>query len=145
MWPRQSRTMHTFPVATGRNNNNNISETRNTANDNDPRLSLNLSCDKSSVAFESKNFINTESSPMYTLPRFYHGRVWFICFLMKVPGPHLTVDRASSSQGSDSSEERRKRVTRHISIDDTPITHTYHQNSLESSSESSQSPSEVEL
>jgi len=61
---------------------------------------------------------------------------------IKVPGPHLSVDRASSSQGSDSSEERRKRVTRHISIDDTPITHTYHQNSLESSSESSHSPSE---
>ena len=48
-----------------------------------------------------------------------------------------------SSNGSDTSEERRKRVTRHISIDDTPITHTYHQNSLESSSESSHSPSEV--
>jgi len=47
-----------------------------------------------------------------------------------------------SSNGSDTSEERRKRVTRHISIDDTPITHTYHQNSLESSSESSHSPSE---
>ena len=63
--------------------------------------------------------------------------------LRQMPGPHLTVDRAGSSQGSDSSQERRKRVSRHISIDDTPVTHTYHQNSLESSSESSHSPSEV--
>ena len=35
-------------------------------------------------------------------------------------------------------------MTRHISIDDTPITHTYHQpNSLDTSSDSSHSPEEV--
>ena len=49
----------------------------------------------------------------------------------------------NGGSGSDTSEERRKKVKRHISIDETPITHTYHQNSLETSSQSSQSPSEV--
>ena len=44
---------------------------------------------------------------------------------------------------SDTSQERRKKVRRHISIDETPITHTYQQNSLETSSQSSHSPSEV--
>ena len=70
----------------------------------------------------------------------------------QVPGPepHQGAGQGSSG-GSDTSEERRGggrgrgRVTRHISIDDTPITHTYHQNSLESTSESSHSPSEVEF
>ena len=57
MWPRQSRTMHTFPVATGRNNNISHWYQRlwNIANDNHPRLSLNLYGNISSVASESKN------------------------------------------------------------------------------------------
>ena len=41
------------------------------------------------------------------------------------------------------SEPKRNRMTRHISIDDQPITHTYHQNSLEDSSDMSHSSSEV--
>ena len=73
----------------------------------------------------------------------------------QVPGPepHQGAGQGSSG-GSDTSEERRGggrgsgrgmgRVTRHISIDDTPITHTYHQpNSLDTSSDSSHSPEEV--
>ena len=41
------------------------------------------------------------------------------------------------------SEPKRNRMTRHISIDDQPITHTYHQNSLEDSSDMSHSSVEV--
>ena len=80
--------------------------------------------------------------------------VWY-CYAMitvpQVPGPepHQGAGQGSSG-GSDTSEERRGggrgrgRVTRHISIDDTPITHTYHQpNSLDTSSDSSHSPEEV--
>ena len=63
---------------------------------------------------------------------------WKLILFLQVPPAG-----SNGGSGSESSEERRKKVARHISIDETPITHTYHQNSLETSSQSSNSPSEV--
>ena len=65
---------------------------------------------------------------------------WKLILFLQVPPAG-----SNGGSGSESSEERRKKVARHISIDETPITHTYHQNSLETSSQSSHSPSEVTL
>ena len=63
--------------------------------------------------------------------------------IMKNVTNKTTTDSYQNTANDTTSEPKRNRMTRHISIDDQPITHTYHQNSLEDSSEVSHSSSWV--
>ena len=68
---------------------------------------------------------------------------------LSLDGIHMNVnymmisDAHQSTKDVTISEPKRNCMTQHISIDDQPITHTYHQNSLEDSSDMSHSSSEV--
>ena len=68
---------------------------------------------------------------------------------LSLDGIHMNVNYMmisnahQSTKGVTISEPKRNCMTRHISIFDQPTTHTYHQNSLEDSSDMSQSSSDV--
>ena len=108
----------------------------------------------SSLTTDTTDFSSSQCSPNYPV-RLYEDAytTGSLCSIsldqLQVNGGGGLLAAAATSGTKFNSFERKGRqqnrqITRHISIDDQPITHTYHQNSLEDSSETSHCTSEVE-
>ena len=102
----------------------------------------------SSMNTDTTRFNSSLCSPSYPVRMWDDTHTRGKCSL-SLDGIQMNVNNIMNSNAHQNtayvpiSEPKRNHMTQRISIDDQPITHTYHQNSLEDSSDMSHSSSEV--